>query len=101
LLYDTLAVSSSKLLYERRQLEQVLVPKETSPVGHFYKGIRRHNRGPTRRNRTQCSLSIMEIHPVLAPVVAMRDQPELVTFQWMMRMNDFKRRIGNVTMPCS
>src|SRR5690242_18069057 len=61
----------------------VLVQKETSPVGHFYEGIRRHNCGPTRRDRTQCLLSIMEIHTVLAPVVAMRDQPELVTFQWV------------------
>jgi hypothetical protein len=101
LLYGALDPSSSKLLHQRHQLEQVLVPKETSPVGYFYKGIRRRNCGPTRGNRTQCSLSIMEINPVLPPVVAMRDQPELLTFQRMMRMDDFKGRIGNVTMPCS
>jgi hypothetical protein len=101
LLYGILAASSSKLLHQRHQLEQVLVPKETSAVGYFYEGIWCRNRSPTRRNRTQGLLNIVEIHSVLAPVVAISDQPKLLTFEWMMRMDNFERRIGNVTMPCS
>jgi hypothetical protein len=76
-------------------------PLSASAVGHFYEGILRHNRSPTRRNRTQFPLGIVEIYPVLAPVAAISDQPELVTLQRMMRMDDFERRIGNVTMRCS
>src|SRR5260370_23163436 len=48
-------------------------PLSASAVGHFYEGILRHNRSPTRRNRTQFPLGIVEIYPVLAPLAAISD----------------------------
>jgi hypothetical protein len=94
-------VFSSKLLHQLHQLEQVLVAKEASAAGYCYKGIFRHYGGPTRRNGAQLSLAIMKVDPVLAPVVTIRDQLELLAPQRMVRMDYFEVGIGNVTMRCS
>ena len=94
-------MSSSKLLHQLHQLEQVLIAKEASAAGYCSKGIFLHYRGPTRRNGAQFSLGIVKVDPVLAPVVAIRDQLELLALQRMMRMDYFEVGIGNVTMRCS
>jgi hypothetical protein len=101
LLYTSSAATSSKLLHQIRQLEQVLIPKQASAAGYRYKRIFRHNRGPTRRNGAQFPLVIVKVDPVLGPVVAMRDQFELAALQRMMRMDYFEVRIGKITMRCS
>jgi hypothetical protein len=94
-------VSSSKLLHHVNQLEQVLEAKEASATGHCYKWILRHHRGPTRWNGVQLPCGIVEVDPVLAPVVAIRDQLELPASQGMVRMGYLEIGIGNVTMRCS
>jgi|HubBroStandDraft_6_1064221.scaffolds.fasta_scaffold233122_3 hypothetical protein len=101
LLDEAPALFSSKLLHQLHQLEQVLVAKEASAVGYCDKGIRRHYGGPTRRNGAQLSIAIMKVDSVLAPVVAISDQLELLAPQRMVRMDYFEVGIGNVTMRCS
>jgi hypothetical protein len=95
------AVSSSKLLHQINQLEQVLEAKEASATGRCHKWIFRYHRGPARRNGAQLSRRVVEVDPVLAPVVAIRDQLELLASQGMVRMGYLKVGIGNVTMRCS
>jgi hypothetical protein len=94
-------VSSSKLLHQLNQLDQVLEAKEASAAGHCHKWIFRHHRGPTRRNGVQLSRGIVEVDSVLAPVVAMRDQLELPASQGMVRMGYLEVGIGKVTLRCS
>jgi hypothetical protein len=101
LLYESLTVFSSKLLHQLHQPEQVLVAKEASAAGYCYKRIFRHYRRPTRWNGAQLPRPIMKVDPVLAPVVAIRDQLELLTPQRMVRMDYFEVAIRNVTMRCS
>ena len=101
-LYDGCpAVSSSKLPHQINQLEQVLKAKEASATGHCHKWILRYHRGPTRRNGAQLSRRVVEVDPVLAPVVAIRDQLELLASQGMVRMGYLEVGIGKVTMRCS
>jgi hypothetical protein len=43
----------------------------------------------------------VEVNPILAPVVAIRDQLELLASQRMVRMGYLEAGIGNVAMRCS
>jgi hypothetical protein len=101
LLYDQLAVFSSKLLHQCNQLDQVLVAKETSAAGHRHKRIFRRHRGPARWKGAQPSLGIVKVNAVLAPVVAIRNQLELLASQRVVWVDDFKNGIGMVAMRCS
>jgi hypothetical protein len=94
-------VSSSKLLHQINQLEQVLEAKEASASGYCHKWIFRHHRGPTRRNGAQLSRRVVEVDSVLAPVLAIRDQLELPTSQGVVRVGYLEIGIGKVTMGCS
>ena len=95
------ALSSSKLLHQIDQLEQVFEAKEASASGHFHEWIFRHHRSPTCRNGPQLICVVVEVDPVLAPVVAIRDQLELLSSQGMVRVGYLEVGIGNVTMRCS
>jgi hypothetical protein len=101
LLYASLSVFSSKLLHQLNQLDQVLVAKQTSAAGRRHKRIFRLHCGPARWQGAQPSLGIVEVAPVLAPVVAICNQLELLAPQRMMWVDDFKNRIGTVVMRCS
>ena len=92
---------SSQLLHQIHQLEQVLIAKEASASGHRNKRIGRHDRGPARRNRAQTAFCVVEVNPILAPVMAIRDQLEPLSSQWMVRMGYLEVGIGNVAMRCS
>src|SRR5919197_4609161 len=95
------AISSSKLLHQIHQLEQVLEAEEASAAGHCHKWIFRRHRGPTCRNGAQLSRRVVEVDPVLTPVVAIRDQLELLASQGMVRMGYLEVGISKVTMRCS
>jgi len=101
LLYGPLVVLSSKLLHQLNQLDQVLVAKEASAAGHRHKRIFRQHCGPARWNGAQPSLDIVEVDPVHAPVVAIRNQLELLASQRMVWVDDLKNGIGMVVMRCS
>ena len=101
MLYNLWVVFSSKLLHQLNQLDQVLVAKKALAVGHRHKRIFRQHRGPTRWNGAQPSLGIVEVDPVLAPVVAIRNQVELLASQRMVWVDDLKNGIGMVVMRCS
>ena len=100
-LYGLLVVSSSKLLHQRNQLDQVLVAKKTSAARHRHKWIFRRNRGPARWKGAQPSLGVVKVDPVLAPVVAIRNQLELLASQRMVWVDDLKDSIAMVVMRCS
>jgi len=91
---DRQAVSSSKLLHQVNQLEQVLEAKETSASGHRHEWIFRRHRGPSCRNGPQLCCGIVEVDSVLAPVVAVRDQLEPLASQGMVRMGYLEVGIG-------
>jgi hypothetical protein len=71
--YGIPPLSSSQFLHQLHQLEQVLIAKEASASGHRNKRIGCHYRGPARRNRAQTAFCVVEVNPILAPVMAIRD----------------------------
>src|SRR5262245_32827758 len=93
--------SSSQLLHQLHQLQQVFIAKEASAAGHRNKRIGRHYRGPARRNRAQTTFYVVEVNPILAPVMAIRDQLEPLASQRMVRMGYLEVGISNVAMRCS
>src|SRR5438094_4729102 len=99
--YGIPPLSSSQLLHQLHQPEQVLIAKQAPAAGHRHKRIWRHYRGPARRDRAQTAFSVVEVNPILAPVMAIRDQLELLASQWMVRMGYLEVAIGNVAMRCS
>src|SRR5208282_3118263 len=100
-LYTPRVGSSSSLLRQVGQFQQVLVTKQAPPGRHGHKRIGIHRRGPARRNRAQSPADIVEVDSILAPVVAIGDQLELLTSERMMRVDDFKVGISMVAMRCS
>jgi len=99
--YGIQPLSSSQLLHQLHQLEQVLIAKEGSAAGHRNKRIGRHGRGPARRNRAQTAFCVVKVNPILAPVMAIRDQLEPLASQRMVRMGYLEVDISNVAMRCS
>src|SRR5664279_2336821 len=97
LLYDPMVASSSKLLHQLHQLDQVLIAKTASVAGHRHKRVWYHDRGPACGDGVQTPLGIVEIDPVFTPVVAIGDQLELLTFQRVVRMNYLEGRIRKFT----
>ena len=92
---------SSMLAYHFDQLDQVLVTKETSPIGHCHKPISRHHRCPARWNRAQPTLGIVEIDSIFAPVVAIGNQLKFLASQRVMRVDYFKASVDTVAIRCS
>jgi hypothetical protein len=76
LLYDMLPAPSPKLLHQLSYPDQVFEPEKASAISYGHKRISRHHRRPTRRNGAQTPFGIVEIDPVLAPVMAIGDQLE-------------------------
>jgi hypothetical protein len=76
LLYDVLAALSPKLLHQLSYPEQVFESEKASPISYGHKRISRHHRRPTCWNGAQTPFGIVEIDPVLAPVMAIGDQLE-------------------------
>jgi len=89
------------LAYHFDQLDQVLVTKETSPIGHCHKRISRRHRCPARWNRAQPTLGIVEIDSIFAPVVAIDNQLKFLASQRVMRVDYFKASVDRVAMRCS
>ena len=100
-LYRLLAVSSSKLLHQIHELDQILVAEETSTSGDRNKRIRCGCRSPTRWNRTQMPLGIVKVDPILSPVMPIGHQLELLASQRMVRVGYLEVGIDKVPMPCS
>ncbi len=101
MLYDPTVASSSKLLHQLDQLDQILIAEKASAAGHRHKRVWRHDCGPTGRNGVQPPLDVVEIDPVLTPVVAIGDQLEILTFQRVVGMNYLEGCIRKLTMRCS
>ncbi len=100
-LYTPRVVFSSILLQQLGKFQQVLVPKPAPAGGHGHKRIGCHDGSPARRNRAQAPGGVVEIDTILARIVAISDQLELLTSQRMVRMDNLKVRLAVVAMRCS
>jgi hypothetical protein len=70
-------------------------------MGHDHEWILGQHCGPSGRNRGPMPSRIVEVHPVLTPVVAVSHQFEVLASLRMMRMDYLEVRIASVTMQCS
>ena len=80
--------SSPQLPHQRGELEQVREPKMRAPRTHDHRGIFRDQAGPLRRDRPQLLLRVVEVDPVLTPVVAPCDYAKLASRLGVERMSD-------------
>src|SRR5439155_20309396 len=93
--------TSSKTLQQLRQFHQILSAKQRSARRDLYKRIDACRIGAARWNRLQLSFRVEEIHAILAPVVTVLDQFELLTESWMERMGYSEILLRTVIMRCS
>ena len=97
----TFLLRSDRAGYQFSQPNQVL-PSEVAPAGcDDNERVWGHRIGPTGWKRAQRALGILKVNSIFAPVVAIRDQLELLASQRMMWVYDFKDGIGMVVMRCS
>jgi hypothetical protein len=80
--------SSPHLPQQRGELEQLPETKMRASRTHEHSGIFRDQAGPLGRDRPQSVLRIVEVDPVLTPVVAPRDYAKLAPGVWVERMSD-------------
>jgi len=83
------------------QLAQLPDPEGRSPVGHHYKGVLRPFTGPTSRHGTQPPFAVMEVDPVLSPVVAVAHKPEGPPDKRVKRMGDLESLHADRLTRCS
>jgi hypothetical protein len=74
-----------------RKLNQILPTEGTSAGSNSDKWIRWNRIRPTRWQRAQCTLSILEVDTVLTPVMAIHDQLILLLEQRMKRVRHPER----------
>jgi len=84
-----------------RQLEQLLSAQRGPPSGDDVERILGNQVGPVRWHRAQAAAEIMEPRPVLTPVLATRDEIELLPVQRVKWVGHAKRSMLNVTVRCS
>src|SRR5438067_7319164 len=80
------------------QFQQLLIAKQAPSGSHGHKRICSYRCGPARRNRAQSTAGIVEVDSILAPVVTIGDQLELLASEGMVRVDYFKSGIGMVAM---
>ena len=100
-LYTLDAQDSSGLLHQVGQFHQILIAKQTPPCGQYHEWILRQHCRPARWDRAQDTAAVVEVHSVLAPVVAVSDQLETLASQRMLGMDDLKSTFGTVAIRCS
>src|ERR1700722_14427576 len=100
-LYTPNGRGSSGLLHKVGQLQQVLVAKQTPSRGQYHERIYWQHCCPARRNRAQDAAAVVEVNSILAPVVTVSDQLEILASQRMVGMGDFKSTFGTVRIRCS
>ncbi len=81
---------SSLLPQQRGEFEQLSEAEMGAPHPHNYDGIFGYQAGPLRRDRPQLLLVVVEVDPVLAPVVAPGNQTKLAAREWVERMSYLK-----------
>ena len=72
------------------QLAELLDPEGRSPVGHHHKRVLGPFTGPTSRQGTQPPVAVMEVDPVLSPVVAVAHKLEGPPDKRVKRMGDLE-----------
>jgi len=97
-LYTPRVASSSSLLHHVGQFQQLLIAKQAPSGSHGHKRICSYRCGPARRNRAQSTAGIVEVDSILAPVVTIGDQLELLASEGMVLVDYFKVGIGMVAM---
>ena len=72
------------------QLAKLPDPEGRSPVGHYHKRVLGPFTGPTSRHGTQPPAAVMEVDPVLSPVVAVAHKLEGPPDKRVKRMSDLE-----------
>jgi len=85
-LYRLAPCFSSEPLQQVRQSDQVFVSKQGSSSGDLNERIDSSGIRAARQNRLELAFSVVEVHAILAPVVAVFHQFELPPEQRMKRM---------------
>jgi len=80
------------------QLQQIGYAKQRPTRSHSDVGVYPSGIGPIGWNGTQHTVSIVEPHPVFAPVLAAANQFEFLLKQRMVRVNHTERSVLNVAM---
>ena len=83
------------------KFEQVLDAKGRAPCGNRDDGIDRENTDPLSRQRDQPTSVVVEVNPVLAPIVAIRHQGKLTPAERMEGMSDLESLTGTAQIGCT
>ena len=83
------------------QLEQILDAKGRAARGNRDEGIEREKAGPLGGQRDQPTGVVVEVNPVLAPIVAIRHERELTPTERVEGMSDLERLAATAQIGCT
>ena len=83
------------------QLKQILDAKVRAPRGNRDEGIERQKAGPLGRQRDQPSGVVVEVNPMLTPIVAIGHDGEFTPTERMEGMSDLKRLRATAQIRCT
>jgi hypothetical protein len=86
---------------EMGQLEQILDAKGGAPCGNGDEGIERETAGPLGGQRDQPTGVVVEVDPVLAPIVAIGHEREYPPTERVEGMSDLERLAATVQIGCT
>lgn len=102
LLFGTtpLAMFLEQPRHKCRQLDQINRTEIAAPGRELQERISRRQARPRSRNGDQLSVVVVVVGSVLAPIVSMLDESELLPTKRMEGMSDIERFCFNVTIEC-
>jgi hypothetical protein len=83
------------------QLEQILDAKGGAPRGNRDEGIEREKAGPLGGQRDQPTGVVVEVDPVLAPIVAIGHEREFTPTERVEGMSDLERLAATLQIGCT
>jgi hypothetical protein len=83
------------------QLEQILDAKGRAPCGDRDEGIERQNAGPLGRQRDQPTGVVVEVNPMLTPIVAIGHEGEFTPTERVEGMSDLERLGATAQIGCT
>jgi hypothetical protein len=99
-LYSSARRPSSEFLQQVGQSDQIFVSKEGSSSGNLHERIDSSGIRTTRQNRLQPAFGVAEVHAILAPIIAVFHQFELLSEQGMKLMGYTETFLCIVRMRC-